>query len=294
MEFTELLLKRRSTRSFTGETIPGNEIRSLLEAGLRAPNACNHESWHFYCLCGKEKIEGLCPSVYRGEWIRGAAVVIVITLDARWLCEKFGEEKGTIFACEDAGAAAENILLRAAELGYNGCFIGAFDPEACRAYLSIPENEKPVVMLPVGIPAGEVPLRERKPFEETVTFVGELPEAPASAEKKAEAESFSVKNAWIPGAVFDDVGMPGAAFNNINMEGTRFGDINMKRSFFGGLTLEGSFFGCVDLQNATFENPDFTGSVIKNCCLRDVEITGCDLEGMTIDGKNVKELLEKA
>lgn len=289
MEFNELLLKRRSTRSYTGGAIPGSEIRSLLEAGLRAPNACNHESWHFYCICDKAKIECLWPEIYRGEWIKGASVVILISLDTKWLADKFGDV-GITFAYEDAGAAAENILLRAADLGYNGCFIGAFDHAKCRAYLSIPENEEPAVMLSIGTVDGEVPLRERKPFEETVTFIGSLPEEEA---KPKDEKPFEVRNAWIPGALLDDVGMPGTKFNNVNMEGARFTDINMKRSFFGGLTLEESYFGCVDLRNATFENPDFTGAVIKNCRLNDVEIVGCEIDGLTIDGKNVKELLKK-
>ena len=79
---------------------------------------------------------------------------------------------GVILLTLDAGAAAENMALMASELGYASCFVGAFDEEACRAFVRAGEGEKPVVLLPVGVPAQEIPLRDRKPFEESVTFIG--------------------------------------------------------------------------------------------------------------------------
>lgn len=272
MEFSELLLKRRSVRQYTGDGIRAEHVRKILEAGLRAPNACNAQLWHFYVLAGREKIDGLFPAVCRQEWIKKTAFVVVITENASPLNERFGEAKGNLFVAEDAGAAAENMSLMAAELGYASCFVGAFDEDRCREYIGAKPEERPVLLLPVGVPAAEVPLRDRKPFAQTVTFLGEMPDM--APEAKSE-EVFRLEHQYLPGAVFDDVGLPRATVNNANLEGARFTDINLKSGFFGGMTFEGSFFGCVDMKNVSFEDVDlsgahfvrvdFTGAVFEDC-----------------------------
>ena len=172
MDFSELILRRRSVRQYTGDAIPPEDARTILEAGLRAPNACNAQLWHFYVLTGREKISGLFPDVCRQEWIKKTAFVVVITENAAPLSERFGAGKAAVFTAEDAGAAAENMSLMAAEMGYASCFVGAFDEDRCREYVGAKPEERPVLMLPVGVPAAEVPLRERKPFGEAVTYIG--------------------------------------------------------------------------------------------------------------------------
>ncbi|MCR5264055.1 MAG: nitroreductase family protein [Clostridiales bacterium] len=173
MGFCELVLKRRSVRQYTGEGIPAERIRQILEAGLRAPNACNAQLWHFYVLIGADKVGGLIPDVCRQEWIKKTAFVVVITENSDPLNDRFGGAKGDLFVAEDAGAAAENMSLMAAELGYASCFVGAFDEDKCRGYIGAKPEERPVLMLPVGVPAAEAPLRDRKPFEESVTFISD-------------------------------------------------------------------------------------------------------------------------
>lgn len=176
MEFKELLYKRRSCRQLTGEKIPAADIRLMLEAGLRAPNACNYQSWHFYCITDKAKIEGLIPDICSQAWIKNSSVVFVITEDNRRLEERWGKEKADLFVAQDSGAATENVLLMASDLGYAGCFVGAFDEEKCRSYIGAGESERPVSMIPVGTYEADPPLRDRKDFDEMVTFIGELEE----------------------------------------------------------------------------------------------------------------------
>jgi len=171
MEFNQLVTKRRSVRAYTGGSIPAEHLNTMLNAGLRAPNACNYQSWHFYCICDADTIGGLVPDVYAGEWIRNASAVIVICTKSQRLEERFGE-RGAMFAIQDTAAAAQNILLTAADLGYGGCWIGAFREDACRAYLSIPDELRPVIILPIGTYDTEPNLRDRKPFDEAITFIG--------------------------------------------------------------------------------------------------------------------------
>lgn len=274
MDFSELLLKRRSVRQYTGESIPAADVRTILEAGLRAPNACNAQLWHFYVLVGADRVGGLFPEVCRQEWLVKTAFVVVITENASRLSDRFGPEKASLFTAEDAGAAAENMALMAAELGYASCFVGAFDEDKCREYISAKPEERPVLMLPVGVPAAEVPLRDRRDFASSVTFIGEISDVPEKAEEDGTAP-FRMEHRYEPDAVFDDLGLPGAVFHNILLERARFTDINLKSGYFGGLTLEGSYFGSVDLKDATFERVDFTGAYFKNADFTDAVFEDC-------------------
>lgn len=176
MEFRELLYKRRSYRSFTGGTMTREQLEYILDAATRAPNACNMQSWHFTAVCGKNAIAELCPNVYRGEWIRSAAVVIVVSTDREGVESRFGERGRDLFAIQDTACAMNNILLAAADLGFGGCFIGAFDEGACREQLGLGERYRPVALAAIGTIDSEVELRERKPFSEVVDIIGELSE----------------------------------------------------------------------------------------------------------------------
>lgn len=171
MEFQQLLEKRRCVRAFTGETVSAEQQRRLLEAAVRAPSACNMQSWHFYVIADRTKIEALCPAVYGGEWIRKAGLVVIVCTDAEAITRRFGERGASLFCLQDTAAAMENLLLAAADMGLGGCWIGAFDPAVCRDFVGIPEGRTPVAIAAVGVPAGETPLRERKPLEEVVTMI---------------------------------------------------------------------------------------------------------------------------
>lgn len=292
MEFRDLIVKRRSYRSFTGGSMTKSQLDYILTAATRAPNASNMQSWHFTVLCGRESISKLCPTVYGGDWIKNAAVVIIVSTDCEGIEKRFGERGRDLFSIQDTACAMENILLAAADMGFGGCFIGAFDEDACREMFHYGDRYRPVALAAIGTISAEVPLHDRRPIEEVVDIVGELPED-GEAPVEEEAKPFELKGAYLPNPVFDDLYLGGAVFNNICVTDARFTDMNFTGSSFGGLCMNNTSFGCVDMQNARFENPDLTGTVFKNCTLKDVKIEDCDIKGLTIDGIAVKDLLKK-
>lgn len=282
MEFKELLFERRSTRSFTSRELTSDEINYILTAAVNAPSACNMQSWHFYCVTDpavKASFKDFCA-----EWVSLAPVIFVICTDDEGIVSRFGD-KGKKFPMQDTALAMENMLLAAADMGLGGCIIGAYDDDKCRKALNIPEKYKPVALMPIGEPTAKVPPRQRKPLSDVVTFIGEAPKTV----KPAEPSPYTMRCAWLPGAVFDDVGIPGSTFNNINMsgvkfsdinmEGANFGDINLKNSHFGGLTMDGASFGCVEMNGALFKNVE----------LKNARFESCDFSGATIDGKAIIE-----
>ena len=169
MEYSELLSKRRSVRSYTERGVTKDEIDSLLNAATAAPNACNFQSWHFYVVTDSERIKGF--SGICAEWATTAPVIIVIATDADRLQKRFGSRGCDLFAIQDTALAAENILLKAVELGLGGCIIGYFDEDKCRNHLSVPDNQRPVMIIPIGEPDEDAAVRSRKPLSEVVTYL---------------------------------------------------------------------------------------------------------------------------
>ena len=57
MDIFETIRQRRSIRSYTNEAVTEGEINTLLEAAIRAPSACNRQTWRFVIVRKSETIE---------------------------------------------------------------------------------------------------------------------------------------------------------------------------------------------------------------------------------------------
>lgn len=174
MDFNELLDHRRSTRAYTGEPVTRAELDTMLAAGVRAPNACNAQCWHFFCTIDRSVIARLVPTVYnRGEWLRDVGCAILICTDPAAIESRFGAIARERFAVQDTAAAATQILQCATTLGLAGCWMGAFDHDAARDFFGVPAGMEPVILLGIGHAAVEPPARPRKPMDEVVTLIGD-------------------------------------------------------------------------------------------------------------------------
>ncbi len=293
MQFSELLTRRACVRSFKKAPITAEEVNAILSAGIRAPNACNLQSWHFYAVTDSAKISGAHDTVAHISWAGDIPLLIVVCIReeiATNLCERFGAERGRAFCEHDAAGAVNHMLLRAADLGLGGCWVGPMDEGKCKTHFGIAENHTPTAIVTIGKAASETQPHSRCPLTEAVTFVGDISSVPAV---QTETEPFKLEHASLPGAVFEDLNLADAKFNNINLSGAAFSDINLRDSSFGGLTMAGARFGCVNLNGASFENPDFSDSTFKNCSFENTSIDGCKLSGMRIDGYDVLEMIEQ-
>ena len=172
MEYSELIKVRHSTRGFDGRLLTEDQVRELVSAGTLAPNGCNYQSWHFYATCDREKIELLAPDIYSRNWIKTVGAVIVVCTEDGPLVERFGDRAKSLFILQDTAAAAAQILLKAADMGLSGCFVGAFNEYECRKFFAIPDGRRPVIMLPIGYEESPtVPEKSRKPLDEVLTII---------------------------------------------------------------------------------------------------------------------------
>jgi nitroreductase len=177
MEFSELLGRRACVRAYKDAPITAEQVNAILAAGIRAPNACNLQSWHFYAVTDRAKIRDAHGKVAHIPWAADIPFLIVVCIReeiAARLCERFGADRGRAFVEHDAAGAINHILLRAADLGLGGCWIGPMNIEKCKEHFGIADGHTPTAILTIGTPASEPTLHDRRPLSETVTFVGEL------------------------------------------------------------------------------------------------------------------------
>lgn len=173
MEFKELIQKRTCIRAYKDAPITNEQVLALLEAAVKAPNACNFQSWHFYVVLDREKIKAFHPDIARIPWAQDIPCLIVVACDenvSRRLEQRFGEQ-GRMFIHQDAAGAVNHILLCAADLGLGGCWVGPMQTEKCKEFLNMPAHHTPLAIVTVGIPLQDTPKRERKELFEVITVI---------------------------------------------------------------------------------------------------------------------------
>ncbi|MGQ9628877.1 MAG: nitroreductase family protein [bacterium] len=166
MDVREAIRMRRSIRAFQDRPVEEEKLRSVLEAGRLAPSASNRQDWKFIVVRDKATREKLARAANNQKFVGEAPVVIVAcgTNPTRVM-------SGGQHACPvDLSIAVDHMTLQAVEEGLGTCWIGAFNAEAVRKILGIPEEVAVVHILPLGYPAQQPPPRPRKPFEEVVSF----------------------------------------------------------------------------------------------------------------------------
>jgi len=59
MDFSELLVKRRSVRNFEDRDVPVELIKEIINDSIKAPNASNKQAWNFIIIKNKEYMQKL-------------------------------------------------------------------------------------------------------------------------------------------------------------------------------------------------------------------------------------------
>jgi nitroreductase len=190
MEFFEVIFARHSYRGeFESTPVPRGDLEKIVTAGTRAPSAGNMQSQRFYVVTNAgalAKIRELFP--HPGVATAPALILLVSKLlkfepfppkeQPRGAAEAPPQKFDSPFELQDYGAAAENVLLAIAALGYSTVWTDGqtmFSKEfheRIAELLELPEDAKVRAVLPVGIPktkGGAQP--ERKPLDELVKFI---------------------------------------------------------------------------------------------------------------------------
>ena len=170
MDFSELACKRFSCRNYKADPVPADILEKVLQAGRVAPSAVNFQPWHFYVI-QKGALQSIYECYHR-DWFRSAPCVIVLCGDHD---RSWKRREGKDHVDIDVAIATDHMTLQATELGLASCWVCNFDPEAVRRALNLPENQEPVVILPLGYPVDEGDaLRhdvKRRPLSDLASFI---------------------------------------------------------------------------------------------------------------------------
>lgn len=211
MQVIEGIYKRKSIRKFKEAPVKKEDIVTCLEAACQAPSPKHQQNWHFVCIQNKELIAKIAKIVEESHediasytkdekehekfmklmryytLFKAAPVVVVVYAKPYFMIEekilkgnKAKQEiidtlKSTQSAAQAVGAAVENFLLAATQLGYGTCYMTgpAHAKKAIEAVIGTVSDEYEMMsMIAMGVPGDETPEKpQRVPLEDVVDFI---------------------------------------------------------------------------------------------------------------------------
>jgi nitroreductase len=167
MEFGELIAKRYSVRAYKPEPVEDDKLQKVLDAARLAPTACNIQPFKLIVVKTHGRQNEL-RKIYKADWFVQAPVIICgCTVPSRaWVRQYDNKNHADI----DLAIAMDHLILAATDLGLGTCWIGAFDPDAARKVLNIPDNLTPAIFTPLGYPADLPRVKQRKTLDELVIW----------------------------------------------------------------------------------------------------------------------------
>jgi nitroreductase len=151
MDTHDTLKKRCSLKNhLSSRDIDPEIITTILNAAMLAPSARNNQPWRFIIVEGKEAVENLVDSAFSENNLvaRNAPVIIVA-------CARPDDDvtvDGKPYYLFDLGAAVENMLLAATDLGLVTHLILRFEETTVKKILQIPEDVRVVITTPLAYP----------------------------------------------------------------------------------------------------------------------------------------------
>lgn len=158
MNFTDILITRRSIRKYKKQTVEKAKIEAILRAGMYAPSAVNKQPWHFIIVDSRDMMNKIMTVHPNAAMLNTAEQAILICGD-----ETLQHDTGYWIA--DCGAATENILLAARSLDLGSCWIGVYPREyrmkEIKKLFNLPEYIQPFALVSIGYPDEEKETPER-------------------------------------------------------------------------------------------------------------------------------------
>jgi len=152
VEFNEVIISRKSVRSFQDKEISEDILNNMMEAARLSPSFQNKQCWRFVVVREKNVIKelalksGLVSKV--NFFIKDAPVVIVACADPA----KSGTMNDQNYYLVDTAIAFQQMMLAAWNEGVGSCWLAAFNEQRVREILNIPQNIRIVALSPFGYP----------------------------------------------------------------------------------------------------------------------------------------------
>ena len=166
MELMDLIENRYSVRSYKSDMVEEDKLNTVLEAARLAPTAANRQPFKFIVIKTRGREEEL-GRIYPATWFLDAPIVICACTipDEGWT-----RRDGKNYSEVDTAIAMDHLILAATSLGLGTCWIAAFDLDAAREVLDIPDDVLPLLFTPLGYPAIGPETKIRKDIGEIVKY----------------------------------------------------------------------------------------------------------------------------
>lgn len=152
MDVFDAIESRVNVKVYDKRDVPEELITQILVAGTYAPSAGDIQPWEFIVIKDKKLKSELSIASLRQKHVEDAPVVIVVCANLDKVYLKFKDRGKDLYAIQDTGAAIENMLLAVHALGLGGSWVHAFEEEAVKRLLKIPDHIRPVGILAIGFP----------------------------------------------------------------------------------------------------------------------------------------------
>lgn len=167
MTALEAMQARHSVRSYSSQRVEDEKLKKVLEAIRLTPSRHNDQNIRVIVVRDPDMKKEICRRAETQPMVEQADVLLVFCAtdktDFIMPCGQYGY-------VVDMALATGFSLVEAAEQGLDTCIVCAFQENAVKELLQIPESARVVSMVVMGYGAGDSPRRQKKPLEEIVSY----------------------------------------------------------------------------------------------------------------------------
>jgi len=198
-DINEVIFSRRSVRWFKQDPLPDDDIKEIISAGLRAPNAGGAQQWKFVVVTSDDMRKKILYYIKKGQMnyllkmsrnppdrneiakredmlSRGmydapAYIIGMVDYSNRTLNDEYIKYE-RLWGFESVTLAMGNMMLLAWSKGYGTVFLTVpqLYEEDLKESLELPGNLEFVGIMAIGKPAEMPELTPRKPLSVTVIY----------------------------------------------------------------------------------------------------------------------------
>ncbi len=192
----EAIYTQRAIRRWKPDPVPPDLIRRVIEAATKAPSGSNQQPWRFVVVTDADKRAAISAALR--TWLQSDSAtreyfesgaksddpsVRKMLSGALGLAENVAQAPVLVFPClygarrsdrlltgSSIYPAVQNLLLAARGLGL-GTVLTTFQSwidETVRSELALPEDARPVALIPLGYPDANFGPTRRKPVDEVL------------------------------------------------------------------------------------------------------------------------------
>lgn len=143
----DVIFERKSVRTYTAQAVEPEKVDMMVRAAMAAPSGMDRRPWEIVVVDDRVKLDRLAEG--HAKMVAGAPLAIIVC----------GNTDKSSYWYLDCSAATQNLLLAAESMGLGAVWTAAYPYQDRMSHvievLELPDNVMPLVVVPVGYPAGE-------------------------------------------------------------------------------------------------------------------------------------------